>query len=357
MRSSAGQYFAGLDHVRAIAALLVVVWHFSHWTGGQPVPFNQSPLLGPLDEGHLGVSVFMTLSGYLFAKLIGDHHVKYLPFLYNRALRLGPLLIVTMLIYALVNRVDWLSFLKLLVGGLVLPQLPNGGWSITVEAHFYIILPLLLAFFRKSLWWALAGLIASLAMRTALYYLGFDIQALANLTIIGRIDQFILGICAFRLRDKASGRSALMAFIALWIFYCWFDSIGGLFNSGLPSLWLFIPALDGLAVGVMIAWYDRRSAPKFWLLQKAGQYSYSIYLLHFFFAHQAAMAVDQHIMPLTSLAVALPWAALFFLCMIALGHLSWILIEQPPLRWRINYLKPTLIDGSPASDTASRSDQ
>jgi hypothetical protein len=59
MRSSTGQHFVGLDHVRALAAFMVVVWHFSHRFTGVPVPFNQAPLLGFLDEGHVGVALFM----------------------------------------------------------------------------------------------------------------------------------------------------------------------------------------------------------------------------------------------------------------------------------------------------------
>ena len=34
MRASTGQYFVGLDHVRALAAFLVFTWHFMHIGGG-----------------------------------------------------------------------------------------------------------------------------------------------------------------------------------------------------------------------------------------------------------------------------------------------------------------------------------
>ena len=73
MKSSTGQYFIALDHIRAVAALLVFIWHFSHAASGYPVPFEFTPSFFPLaifDEGHTGVALFMTLSGYLFAKLL-----------------------------------------------------------------------------------------------------------------------------------------------------------------------------------------------------------------------------------------------------------------------------------------------
>ena len=69
MRSSAGLYFDKLDHVRAVAAFLVFSWHFVHLSG---VPYDYAPLFPPasiFEEGYTGVSLFMTLSGYLFAKL------------------------------------------------------------------------------------------------------------------------------------------------------------------------------------------------------------------------------------------------------------------------------------------------
>jgi peptidoglycan/LPS O-acetylase OafA/YrhL len=43
-----------------------------------------------LVEGHTGVALFMTLSGYLFAKPVGDHRIDYPSFLWSRAVRLGP---------------------------------------------------------------------------------------------------------------------------------------------------------------------------------------------------------------------------------------------------------------------------
>lgn len=93
MRSTTGAYYEALDHVRALAAFLVFAWHFVHTDGIVPyasVPAN--PLLSLFEEGHVGVGLFMTLSGYVFAKLIDGRVVRIVPFLWNRAIRLLPLL-------------------------------------------------------------------------------------------------------------------------------------------------------------------------------------------------------------------------------------------------------------------------
>ena len=106
MRSSSGEHFIALDHVRALAAFMVFAWHFTHAENGYPVPFEYVPALFPfslLDEGHTGVALFMTLSGYLFAKLLDGKSIDYKVFLWNRALRLFPLLVVVILIVGILR--------------------------------------------------------------------------------------------------------------------------------------------------------------------------------------------------------------------------------------------------------------
>lgn len=97
MKSTSGAHFIALDHVRALAAFCVFVWHFTHASSGYPVSFDYVPAIFPfaiLDEGHTGVALFMTLSGYLFAKLLNGKTIDYKAFLWNRVLRLFPLLAV-----------------------------------------------------------------------------------------------------------------------------------------------------------------------------------------------------------------------------------------------------------------------
>jgi peptidoglycan/LPS O-acetylase OafA/YrhL len=340
MKSSSGAYYAGLDHVRALAAFLVVTWHFSHWGPDYPVPLDHSPLLGILDEGHIGVSLFMTLSGYLFAKLIGDHRIRYLPFLWNRAIRLLPLLFVVLGYYALQLRPGWERFVVWAAKGAVLPTLPNGAWSITAELHFYLALPLLLAILRPRPKFVLLLIAASIGFRLFLYAEGYDIQFLAYRTIFGRFDQFVFGIAAYRLRDVISGKVALAALALLWSAYAAFDGMGGYYHFPTSAVWIGLPTVEGLTLAPLIAWYDRNPIQwrGMWLVGKAGEYSYSIYLLHFFFVAQAGAFVNEHIMRIPTLLLALPWAVVFFLVMMLMGHGTWTFIEKPPLKWRKPYL-------------------
>src|SRR5262245_59261357 len=150
MRSSSGAHFIALDHVRALAAFMVFAWHFTHAVEGYPVPFDYVPALVPLsllDEGHTGVALFMTLSGYLFAKLLDGKSIDYGAFLWNRAVRLLPLLAVVIVMVGLMKFVAGESVTRYayeILNGVWAPTLPNGAWSITVEFHYYVILPLFL---------------------------------------------------------------------------------------------------------------------------------------------------------------------------------------------------------------------
>jgi peptidoglycan/LPS O-acetylase OafA/YrhL len=152
MRSTDGIYYSRLDHVRAVAAYLAFVWHFLHMTPQFPVPYASQPVFpfALLDEGHTGVALFMTLSGYLFAKLTGDHRIDFSCFLWSRAVRLGPLLVVVIAAWILI---EWFIGSPIpmsdIVGGFLYPTWPFGTWSIAIELHFYLLFPLLLFLFRR----------------------------------------------------------------------------------------------------------------------------------------------------------------------------------------------------------------
>ncbi len=353
MRSSTGVHYLALDHLRALAAFMVFTWHFTHAGHGYPIPFEGAPHLFPLallDEGHAGVALFMALSGYLFAKLLDGTSIRYGWFLYNRLLRLLPILIVAMLLYvALIywQNGDLKAVWRDIRRGWLYPTLPNGGWSITVELHFYLVLPLLLLIDRHRPW-LLFGLIAVfVCVRFYLHTRLGEIQTLSYWTIVGRIDQFTFGIIAYRYRHYFSrGWLALLAAIAFSAFYWWFDARGGFYQMpSYPSpsrLWIVLPSIEGVIFGVLIAWYDARLIDGRSVMSRfigqLGAYSYSIYLLHFFVVFHAAQFIDQEVMPLNNFYVACIWSLLVFCLMIVPGYLSFRFIEGPFLRLRRRYV-------------------
>ncbi len=354
MQSSTGAHYIALDHVRALAIFMVVVWHFTHSTTGFPVSNDFVPLIFPLallDEGHTGVALFMTLSGYLFAKLLADHRINYLLFFYNRALRLLPLILIIILILGLTRseyQVGFFTYTFSYIKGLILPIKQNGLWSITTEFHFYLLLPLLLKQIRRSNFLVLGIIALSITYRFFIYYFQDGVQFLAYHTILGRIDQFLLGMVVFKFRHFFVKKHILVATVILcfMLFYSYFDWLGGMYQiQGYPSksmIWVFIPTIEAVSYSILIAWYDNSFKPanrgisKF--IGRIGDYSYFIYLFHFFFVFHAARYIHLNIMDISNFYVAVVWAFIFLLLMMPLAYLSNRFIERPFIKMRKNYV-------------------
>jgi rhamnosyltransferase len=351
LKSSTGKYYQALDHIRAVAVFVVFVWHFNHFDNGQLA----SPLVFPLSlftEGHTGVAIFMVLSGYLFAKLLGNKKINYPVFLYNRGLRLLPLLVCVLLIIAAQAYVDDklnAAFFIHLLKGFVLPTLPNGGWSITVEFHFYIVLPVLLITAIKFPNLLMFSLIVFVGARVGFYILVGEVQSVSYWTIIGRIDQFLLGIIGFRLKDHITGKKYLALPIVFFflVFWFYFDTLGGFYNPEAnvtnKALWIIIPTIEGISYTFLIAWYDNRSRPSNALISRfialVGNYSYSIYLLHFFFVFEISEFINSKIIALSNPYIVLLAAIPSFLVILPISFISFKLIETPFLRFRKSYLR------------------
>ncbi|MFM1815769.1 MAG: hypothetical protein RLZ98_2464, partial [Pseudomonadota bacterium] len=288
MKSSTGLYFSRLDHVRALAAFMVFFWHFTHVF----VPFGHVPVLPPLslfEEGHIGVGLFMTLSGYLFAKVTAGRDLDLARFYLNRLLRLAPLLLLVLLYWYAKGRFTAADILP----GLVFGGWPGGTWSIVVELHFYLVFPLLLWWQRRHPVRPLAlVLAAALLVRTAIWLAGGNVQDAAYWTIVGCIDFFVIGIMAaefsrrFELRAAAAPLLFLSVVLAIAAAHA-FNLAGGFYGTreNLGWLWIIIPTLQAILFAGLILGYEALPVRiPGWIdrpLARIGEVSYSIYLLHF----------------------------------------------------------------------------
>lgn len=354
MRSTTGQYYQGLDHLRALAVFLVFSWHFLHFQDGHLAgPIGITPL-SLLTEGHTGVALFMVLSGYLFAKLLDNRGICYKSFLINRAFRLLPLLVIVILIVSAQKALQGeftFAFVKSVAKGFLYPTLPNGGWSITVEFHFYLALPFLLSFIKGS--WArpVVLLLAAIFLRLVIWWHEGEVQSLAYWTIVGRFDQFLLGILAYRVRFQIKDRTLITVGLVITFVFFWrmFDQAGGFYtmpNYPSPSaLWILIPTIEGLAYAVLVAWYDTRTKNSSSFAARSiaaiGAYSYSIYLLHFFFVFRMPQFINDHIVTIEGIGVALAALVMSFLLMVPVGWASHMFLERPFLKKRRSYFKTT----------------
>lgn len=218
----------------------------------------------------------------------------------------------------------------------------------TVEFHYYAILPLFLWMFGKSKLLPISIIVVAIALRVFVYREIGEIQSLAYWPIVGRIDQFALGMLMYQFRASIAYRHvlALAIFTGFTMFYWYFDLHGGFYqNPSYPSpspLWIVLPTIEGIAFAVGIARYDNsfsHSTTGFSrFVGRIGEFSFSIYLLHFFVVFHAARFVNERVMDISNFYVACLWSVVFFLLLVPAGYLSFRFIEAPFLKHRKRYI-------------------
>jgi peptidoglycan/LPS O-acetylase OafA/YrhL len=197
---------AALDELRGIAALIVLFAHVIHnlTHGVHPEMgswiYPASPLFAILAEGHAGVSLFMVLSGFLFGLAAFERHVRYLPFIRNRVLRILPMYVLLLAIGAALGPPP-ASAGAFLRAAFMLETPTFGGaytiilWTIPVEFAFYAIFPCLNAATNRFGYKFLLGLLAAaIAYRIYRVLGGANPRDISYFSFVGRIDQFLIGL-------------------------------------------------------------------------------------------------------------------------------------------------------------------
>jgi len=305
------------------------------------------------------VALFMTLSGFLFAKLVGNHGIDFPNFLWSRAVRLGPLLAVCIAAWVIIA---WLAGAPLplsdILGGFVFPTWPRGTWTISIELQFYLLFPLLLLLFRRHGPFMLIAVVAgAMLLRFDWWRTYGEAQHIAYWTIFGRIDQFVFGMlfALVSIRRNVLSIVTATAFAAFLVLWTELDRMGGYTHFGdaaSPSpLWIVLPAVEAITWGSLIAWYDGASFKMpAWLdraLAKVGEWSYSIYLLHFFPAVLLRNVFWDHA-SIGNFYLALIVANLAFLAFLPVAGLSYNYFEKFFLAYRRRYLREPAIAAEPA---------
>lgn len=150
--------YAELDGVRAVAAIAVVATHTAFWAG----IYGDGVLGAVTHRLEIGVAIFFVLSGFLLGRPWVTRALSAAPavqrpgsvrsYYRKRFFRIFPVYLLTVVAAMLLlpaNRGEglgvWAQNLTL-VAHLVDPTLPAGltqMWSLTVEACFYLVLPLI----------------------------------------------------------------------------------------------------------------------------------------------------------------------------------------------------------------------
>jgi peptidoglycan/LPS O-acetylase OafA/YrhL len=360
MISSNASYLRRVDHLRFYAAALVVVYHSFHTFNGVPIA-PQNPLMSLIYEGHTGVSLFMVLSGFIFAVITFEKSISYWGFLYNRILRIYPLFLLA-IIYAAYSHRGAVSFLDLI--GIALPfgNLKGGVqgaihgefaalWTISVEFQFYLVFPFIKKFLQKGgAVWLWGFVLIFVLFRAMNFAITGTVQDLSYWTIIGKIDQFLIGMLAGLRYSKRptefSNPVFLPAAIALLLVCVQvFASAGGFYGNGIPSKkiwWIIWPTVEAGFWSIMILTYvqSRVSLGEIGenLIARLGTISFSIYVFH-----SVIIKALKTQFPTLAITGAPPTDALIFGFAVVLptvilfASLSYRIVEKPFLEMRRPY--------------------
>lgn len=292
------KYDSRLDHLRFLAAAMVIFYHcFTDNFGLGHSTYN--PLLGLVEQGHMGVGLFMVLSGYLLTKIASGKKINYLDFIKNRILRIYPLYILCVLIMLCGWRLDYsftqaLSLFFPFVNTLQDVKLPLFGhlWTIAVEFQFYLIFPFLVLFLDRFGPRYILGLLALTIFFKYLIWMKMgSVTNVAYITLLGRIDQFAIGmVAAFLtkryLADSKISTAWLIAAIAgaavVMSIFCGQQGLIGIDQSWIMAFW---PSIEAVMWATLIVSYShaRLSIPESIdvSLARLGQLSFSMYCMHY----------------------------------------------------------------------------
>jgi acyltransferase 3 len=368
MRSLNFYYVAKLDHLRFFAAILVVYHHFRGagiqlWD--KNVDFSIASLLKIwLVQGSTGVSLFLVLSAFLFTLIThaGLKEINYKYFIYNRILRIFPLLIVLVFIVLTINRANStpLDLLRIITLQLNTGNPTTGWgheffpigpiWTIAVEFQFYLLFPFFMIFLRKfGIRYLLLLLSFILVTRFVVVSLNSqDIYYNLYHSIIGRLDQFVIGILlgVLYIRGYFTKLNNIYSFLCIFLalISLTFLMFGNVDVSNKYYSSVFYFSLEGLLWSLVILGYISFNLSHnkiINILSKnlafLGSLSFSIYLLHLpigiIVTNILSLSEPNSITEsIINTSIRLPF-------IIAVSLLSFYAIEKPFMSLRVKYLR------------------
>ena len=357
MRTTQASYLERLDHLRLLAAALVVCFHWFHRSVPDLRPNN--PLLSLIDEGHTGIGLFMVISGFIFTVITNGARIDYAGFLRNRLLRIYPLFLFGVFLsltigtynehrnYGFATFLEWvLPFRASTVSeSTYFVQL----WTIWVEFQFYLLFPFFKAFAERHGARYLVGWIVMLVLiRACIFALTGSVRFVAYESLLGRLDQFLIGMLAAGLYlnlPRVAGNPLHLpaAIVAMLALLHWFNRQGGHVRMD-ASWWIVWTTAEGLVwAWVMLAWVNFGwRAPRVIesSLAALGAMSFSVYVMHNFVLavlHKLIGVPALHPDPIAAAAIS---AVVVVLPVVLLAAWpTWMLVERPFLSLRGSYLR------------------
>jgi peptidoglycan/LPS O-acetylase OafA/YrhL len=346
----------GLDLLRAVAVIVVVIYH---------VGIMGFPLPGDVHRfGWIGVDLFFVLSGYLIggqllAPLASGRNINLGRFFARRALRILPAYLVVLAIYILLP--SWWEYPEMTPAWKFLVSLQNIGlhggtafshaWSLAVEDQFYLLLPLVLLFVHR---WPPAALIipciivlGGLALRAFLAWQNFvgtgvsfrGFQTWIYYPTWTRLDPLVFGVmlaAVEKFRLKWWQRLMNLApwlwapGLAIIVYALWLGETDDLTVTA--CVWQFPLIALGMAAVLVSALSPRLPLRRVAIPGAAfiASIAYSAYLIQKLVIHFVAQFLERDNMALTSV----PALVIVEICVYIAATILFLTVERPFLQLR-----------------------
>jgi peptidoglycan/LPS O-acetylase OafA/YrhL len=304
-----------LDGFRALSILAVLAAHM--------LPLGPKSWQLNATMGHVGMSIFFALSGFLICRYLWEKQ-DVTTFFVRRIARIAPLVLLVSVIYCLIldGRVDSFIAVNLYMQNYwttTLTPTISPFWSLAIEMHFYVAVGLaVLMFGRRGFWLLPLGALIVLALR-------IEAGIFSNINTHFRVDEILTGgmvALAWLNRDIPIIRRIMAVLpylfwpiLVLWVLSCWPPS----------GPWGYLrPYMSALLVGSVLGmenrWQNRFLAIS--PLAYIAAISFALYVWHSPFRHgwfDAGTDLERYFFK----------RPLSLLCVFALAHASTFYFEKP----------------------------
>lgn len=327
------QYVAALDGLRALAVIMVMAFH-AHVPG--------------INGGYLGVDIFFVLSGFLVTSILlseldRGNSINLKSFYQRRLLRLTPALFTMLLLYLAAAQFAWPLYPAHLRDALLaaayvtdysraiwqIPDVLRHTWSLSVEMHFYLLWPLVLARIapasRKTLFTTLLILFL-LSSGWRMYTANSEAWHMVYYRFDTRLSGLLLGaVIAAYIRAEPTMLNGRWIAVAIAAVIALIASAQWQAQEALQ----FGVTIAELAAALLILAVMQKSAYVRWMswppLVYIGRISYGLYLFHYPIMFYLRKSHDWWIT-----------LSLGFVCALALATFSYHLIECKIKQWRLS---------------------
>ncbi|MEY8215452.1 MAG: acyltransferase, partial [Colwellia sp.] len=308
-----------IDSIRGIAILMVILVHTS-----QSLTLPEGWLQLVSSYGQMGVQLFFVASAYTLCLTFekrGREDNALANFYIRRFFRIAPIYYLGILCYFLLRTFE--GYLKVgqvaipeqytavnvlanfaFINGLYEPANNNivpGGWSIGTEMLFYLVFPFFMAltskFLTRKIWAISLPFIVVVSSISIWELAGYSVtnNDFLYFSILNQSSVFAVGISLYfihtyhahlishvglaKLVMLTIGLSILSLYVG-WIRY-------------VEQAFILVPFLAAASFLFLVEIFKRINSNKLQLLQKIGQRSYSMYIMHFVFAHQVSGVINK----------------------------------------------------------------